>query len=566
MIQHVIQYDALPQGDGRRNYPKYRHVLKALSVPFVALIFLLAILIPIWLISIPSVSNLSSALGLAYPWAPPQEDTVPLSTEYMCLFLHNKHDPCSSLKRIVLNRLQPNADKQWVPRALIYTVLEDENTYGENHPNRTILTWLTTIQNQLNQEIREARNATNGWKALLDYHLSIMIPSSEDLEALMTCVKAASRFGRVTLLQLPPPPPGAKSLWMWESVLREDDDLRVPYAYKSQERNMAGHLLSTAVLSAWNRDPVALYVDLGADRFDGIFSALRQLDEIVEPARQKFEAYPKGPYVAARLGDMQLLDEHDAQNVAATGPQPNPHGPSPILGWGNPILCFGDSITEYGGGQGGWVSLLASAQTRMRDVFNRGIHSSGTSVYTMGKMVQMSRGLVPLGRSPHLVTLFWGQNDFVKAEIGVPLPLYEAQLRVMIYAVRKMWPSTRVLVITPHLRSDLDLDSTQRLLAFRAGATRAAKSFSNIDVLDTWTIFLGPEWLKPNDDEHYAYDASMMSPVNGDKLNPEIITKRLPAWLKTMKELTYDNIHYGYKGHEMLFKAVNQYLTTISSI
>ncbi|RKP01399.1 hypothetical protein CXG81DRAFT_25948 [Caulochytrium protostelioides] len=508
------------------------------------------------------------------------EQTVPL-TPYMKLFLvEPSADDASFVRRVIDFDHRPldggssmyasDADghaQVWTARALLYTAMEDMHTFGAHvnqSANDTIDAWLRTIQEQLVTEIEDAHDAVMGPSVLLDYHLAITVTSDVDLDELTQAMKAHSPFGRVSLLQSPPPPANATSAWVHNATLRMDDDPSVAFGQEPHRRYQGAQLLTSTVLAVWQGEAAALYVDLGADRFHGIYKALQYLDDIAKPARANPTAMmTDGPYVAARLGDMQLFDTYRADDAAAiaAAQAANVSLARKMRGWLDPILCFGDSITQYGMSPGGWVSQLAASQVRMRDISNRGIQSSNTNVYTPGSLLRMARDILPPGRSPHAVSLFWGQNDFVENTIGVPLPWYEAQMRLVIHLVRSLWPSSQVAVLTPHLRADASPETTLRVLKYRAATARAAASSPNIHLIDTWSVLMGSQWLSDTTRvTNITVTPEMTSPTYGDQLDPVILAERTPVWLKRMKEVTKDNIHFSPLGDDTLYKAVRPIL------
>ncbi|CAM9109725.1 unnamed protein product [Pylaiella littoralis] len=114
------------------------------------------------------------------------------------------------------------------------------------------------------------------------------------------------------------------------------------------------------------------------------------------------------------------------------------------------VICFGDSLTQYGfdAERLGWLSLLAHWWERRFDVVNRGF--SGYN--TRWLMPLTGRLFVPGGSVPvKLVIIFLGANDCVLPGNAqhVPPEEYKENLRQMVAHVRTVHPEARVMLITP---------------------------------------------------------------------------------------------------------------------
>ncbi|RKO98158.1 SGNH hydrolase [Caulochytrium protostelioides] len=508
------------------------------------------------------------------------DEMIPLNQQMQRFMRQSEETPAPTpmMKRRVLNRPRTprksisattsgdaSADEAWVSRALLYTVMEDEYTMGltdKQRANRTVTSWFQTVQNTMMAELSGPEHSPS-IDTLLDYHLAIMVTAGVDWEALTRNIKETAAFGRVTLLQSPAPLAGMVSVWRYTGSLRLDDDPSVSYDFHAIERYQGAQLLSTTITGAWHKEAIALYLDLGLNDPQGIASALHDLDNIVGSARGASAEIDRGPYVVARLTDMELLRSFRAEDEAARASTASQSAgpPRSIRGWSDPIICFGDSITQYGSNLAGWTNLLSAAQLRVRDVINRGIQSSNTNVYTPASLLYMARAVIAPGRSPHAVTLFWGQNDFSQGMLGVALPLFEAQLRVMVFMVRTAWPTTRVIVMTPHMRATGGTTAVTRMLKYRAASARAAASIPSVDVMDTWSTFLGPQWLTDTTKAtNITVTAEMEQPTRGDTLDEAIITERTPVWMEKMKALTDDGVHLNGDGNAALYASVYPYV------
>ena len=89
------------------------------------------------------------------------------------------------------------------------------------------------------------------------------------------------------------------------------------------------------------------------------------------------------------------------------------------------MIFLGDSITQQGGADGGWVSQLAWRYQRRADVLNRGFSGYNTR-WTLAAASSLQLG--PHGDAA-LTVLFLGANDAALHSLNprqhVPLPEYE---------------------------------------------------------------------------------------------------------------------------------------------
>lgn len=115
------------------------------------------------------------------------------------------------------------------------------------------------------------------------------------------------------------------------------------------------------------------------------------------------------------------------------------------------ILCFGDSITEFGGASGGWVARLQWDYSRRADVINRGF-SGYTSRLLRAMLPEL---LAPLGPLPCertvAVVLMLGAND-ATAPGGfqhVPPDEFLCNMVAILRGLRAAFPAAVLVVLTP---------------------------------------------------------------------------------------------------------------------
>ena len=215
------------------------------------------------------------------------------------------------------------------------------------------------------------------------------------------------------------------------------------------------------------------------------------------------------------------------------------------------IVTVGDSITEYGGRQGGWVSLLSSHYVRHADVYNRGYGGYNTRTYLALLHQHLTHRIWPYQPSTddetaedgssavgwkRLVTLYLGTNDAALPDSGTnetrihtPLDEFDTNLRSLIALLvpqysayvssttpppsRYLSTSTALLLITPaqlnitawQLRaqtapypptSSLPVARSVAAAAEYATAVRSLASEWHIPCLDLWPLTGESEWQR----------------------------------------------------------------------
>ncbi|GLU22905.1 hypothetical protein SLE2022_389410 [Rubroshorea leprosula] len=121
------------------------------------------------------------------------------------------------------------------------------------------------------------------------------------------------------------------------------------------------------------------------------------------------------------------------------------------------IYLFGDSITEESFADGGWGATLANHFGRTIDVVLRGYSGYNTTwaLKVIDKVFPaVGSGGSDGGAPPLAVTVFFGANDAClpdrcSAFQHVPLNEYRQNLRSIVSVLKKRWPKTVVILITP---------------------------------------------------------------------------------------------------------------------
>ncbi|XP_042480361.1 GDSL esterase/lipase At5g45920 [Macadamia integrifolia] len=122
------------------------------------------------------------------------------------------------------------------------------------------------------------------------------------------------------------------------------------------------------------------------------------------------------------------------------------------------IILFGDSITEESFGKGGWGAALAHHFSRKVDLVLRGYSGYNTrwALHVMEKVfpAESEGGGGGGGGAPLAITVFFGANDACLPDRygafqHVPLLEYKQNLHSIVSFIKKRWPTTLVLLITP---------------------------------------------------------------------------------------------------------------------
>ncbi|CAN6683454.1 unnamed protein product [Malus baccata var. baccata] len=205
------------------------------------------------------------------------------------------------------------------------------------------------------------------------------------------------------------------------------------------------------------------------------------------------------------------------------------------------IYLFGDSITEESFGDGGWGASLAHHFSRTVDVVLRGY--SGYNTRWALKVLErvFPGGGVEGGEEepPLAVTVFFGANDAClpdrcSAFQHVPLDEYKQNLLSIVSFLKKRWPSTHILLITPppidedgRLRFpyiDNPLNQPERTNKAAGAYSEACISVareSGIPVIDLWTKMQEfPDWEKA-----FLRDGLHLSPGGNRVVFDEVVLK-----------------------------------------
>ncbi|OIV97138.1 hypothetical protein TanjilG_00167 [Lupinus angustifolius] len=121
------------------------------------------------------------------------------------------------------------------------------------------------------------------------------------------------------------------------------------------------------------------------------------------------------------------------------------------------IYLFGDSITEDSFSEGGWGASLANHFSRTVDVVLRGYSGYNTRwvLKVLDRVFPATQsGDGGIDGAPIAVTVFFGANDASLPDRysgfqHVPLDEFKQNLHSIVSFIKKQWPTTVVLLITP---------------------------------------------------------------------------------------------------------------------
>ncbi|OMO65346.1 Lipase, GDSL [Corchorus olitorius] len=221
------------------------------------------------------------------------------------------------------------------------------------------------------------------------------------------------------------------------------------------------------------------------------------------------------------------------------------------------IYLFGDSITEESFDDGGWGASLVNHFARTVDVVLRGY--SGYNTRWALKVVDRvfpaaESGGAAASEPPVLaVTVFFGANDAClpdryAAFQHVPLDEYKQNLHSIVSSLKKRWPKTLILLITPppidedeRLRhpyaenpSGLPERTNEAAGAFAKACVETAGE-CGIPVVDLWTrMQQNPDWPKA-----YLRDGLHLTP-DGNKVVFEEVVKKLNEGGLSLENLKVD--------------------------
>ncbi|XP_072998338.1 GDSL esterase/lipase At5g45920 [Typha latifolia] len=214
------------------------------------------------------------------------------------------------------------------------------------------------------------------------------------------------------------------------------------------------------------------------------------------------------------------------------------------------LVLFGDSITEESFGEGGWGAALAHHFSRTADVVLRG-YSGYNTRWVLKVMEKVVAGIVEDENPPAAVTVFFGANDASLPDRcsgfqHVPIEEYQQNLRDICSFLKKRWPSTVVILITPppidedgRLRDPYGDGSlperTNESAGVFAKACIAVANESGIPVIDVWSKMQQfPDWEKSllRDGLHFT--------ASGNKILYEEVVKTLEDVGLSLKTLPAD--------------------------
>ncbi|KAJ4846869.1 hypothetical protein Tsubulata_011873 [Turnera subulata] len=219
------------------------------------------------------------------------------------------------------------------------------------------------------------------------------------------------------------------------------------------------------------------------------------------------------------------------------------------------IYLFGDSITESSFTPGGWGASLAHHFCRTADVVLRGYSGYNTrwALLVADKVFPPAEGDSHGGGAPLAVTVFFGANDACLPDRcsgfqHVPLEEYKQNLHSIVSFLKKRWPKTTIILITPppideearlqfpYVENPSGLpERTNEAASAYAKACIAAAEESGCLVVDLWTKMQEfPNWKSAclSDGLHLA--------ETGNKIVFEEVVKKLKEQGLSLETLPVD--------------------------
>ncbi|XP_022978753.1 GDSL esterase/lipase At5g45920 [Cucurbita maxima] len=229
------------------------------------------------------------------------------------------------------------------------------------------------------------------------------------------------------------------------------------------------------------------------------------------------------------------------------------------------IYLFGDSITEFSFADGGWGAALANHFSRRADVVVRGY-----SGYNTRWALKVIEHVFPASEEhggagdPLALTVFFGANDACLPDRygafqHVPLDEYKQNLISIVSFLKKQWPATRILLITPppideegrlqnpYIVNPLnEPERTNNAAGDYAKACIAVAAECGVSVIDIWTKMQQlPGWEKAclSDGLHLSRNGNtivfeeVVQKLKEEGLSPEM----LPADLPLLSEIDYND-------------------------
>eukprot|EP01135_Chromosphaera_perkinsii_P003782 Nk52_evm28s255 gene=Nk52_evmTU28s255 len=160
------------------------------------------------------------------------------------------------------------------------------------------------------------------------------------------------------------------------------------------------------------------------------------------------------------------------------------------------VVCFGDSITQYGYSHEhqGWVGALSDWFVREVEFRNRGY-----SGYTTETCLPVFKGAFDWDANPPpmLVVIFLGVNDSVDVQKHsnghVPIPRYKSNLKFYINTLEKKGLTSRdIVLVCPTPCDDQEMKKSGRSVALTkpyADACREVAKECNTQCVDLWSLF-----------------------------------------------------------------------------
>jgi lysophospholipase L1-like esterase len=197
------------------------------------------------------------------------------------------------------------------------------------------------------------------------------------------------------------------------------------------------------------------------------------------------------------------------------------------------VVCFGDSLTQYGFKNNGWGQQLQTWYETKVDVLNRGM--SGYNVkFALNLVDEIFKPL-----KPSLITIMFGSNDVSTGIQGLTLEEFESYYSEMVQKIKKIHPECEILLISPPPLVDSQDRKNETLEKYAEIVEKIGKK-ETTHFIDLWHgMQIQPKWEEFLEDglhfnaegnEYLYLEVSNFINNEIEKVNPEKLKFPFTYW------------------------------------
>lgn len=198
------------------------------------------------------------------------------------------------------------------------------------------------------------------------------------------------------------------------------------------------------------------------------------------------------------------------------------------------IVCFGDSIVQFGFKEKGWCQQLQNWYEIKADVLNRGL-SGYNSTLSLKLVDEIFEKL-----NPDLILVLFGSNDCSLGIQGVKLEDYYSNMKEIILKLKKLHPKSNIALISPPPLIDSKERKNDTLEKYLKVLTKISEE-ENVPLLETWvSMQMQIKWedfvlkdglhLSDSGNEFLFLEVSNFIVENFPKLDPEMMKYPFKHW------------------------------------